>query len=213
MASTSCPPLTHSPPLTPRPPHPRHKLHYTTVLMLIRCFLRAQLIPTQADRPTRMCPWRRRRRAADRRGSSRPRFSWRGPRSVLLHPGAAVSLEIIEPRSVADSGNLFIQNVWVSVTWHEFNHSCSTPSCRLKQWPSRWGPTSATVVLWTRTSLWPGLPSPLMRRTFSTSKRWNVYPIGGADCLACDQRANAMFQYVRNHLIPEPLPISLLYFY
>lgn len=55
--------------------------------MLIRCFLRAQLIPTQADRPTRMCPWRRRRRAADRRGSSRPRFSWRGPRSVVLHPG------------------------------------------------------------------------------------------------------------------------------
>lgn len=57
--------------------------------MLIRSsraavFSRAQLIPTQADRLTQMCPWRRRRRAAGRRGSSRPLSSSRGQRSVRL---------------------------------------------------------------------------------------------------------------------------------
>lgn len=51
---------------------------------LASMFCRAQLIPTQADRPTRMCPWRRRRRAAGRRGSSRPPSSWRGQRSLSL---------------------------------------------------------------------------------------------------------------------------------
>lgn len=44
-------------------------------------------------------------------------------------------------------------------------------SYRLKRWHLLWGPMSATVVLWTRTSLWPALPSPLMPRTSSTSKR------------------------------------------
>lgn len=52
--------------------------------LLASVFCRAQLIPTQADRPTRMCPWRRRRRAAGRRGSSRPPSSWRGQRSLSL---------------------------------------------------------------------------------------------------------------------------------
>ncbi len=47
-------------------------------------FSRAQLIPTQADHLIQMCPWRRRRRAAGRSGSSRPLSSWRGQRSVWL---------------------------------------------------------------------------------------------------------------------------------
>lgn len=46
------------------------------------------------------------------------------------------------------------------------------PSYRLKRWHLLWGPMSATVALWTRTFLWPALPSPLMPRTSFTSKRW-----------------------------------------
>ena len=60
---------------------------------------RALLIPTQADRRTRMCPWRRRRRAAGRRGSSRPLSSWRGPRSVSQTVSLSVSLLGSQPAS------------------------------------------------------------------------------------------------------------------
>lgn len=88
------PPPTNQPNLFPSPPalHPHWPaLRYTTNCPGGCVFSRAQLIPTQADRPTRMCPWRRRRRAGGRRGSSRPQFSWRGPRSVSLCPGAVLS--------------------------------------------------------------------------------------------------------------------------